>query len=762
MFTSLRCMKIKLYCTLLTQLFRKMNYRIILKHAAILALSLCSTGTFAQIAINKIWSDVSIERSANTATLPSAFRAVSIQTDNLRLLLNSAPLEAIITAKASPVVISLPMPDGSMQRFSFVEAPIMEAELAARYPEIKTYLGQGIDNPAATVRFDLTSLGFHAMILSSEHTVFIDPITPESSLLISYYKENMQPSTELRNCATNTAELEESTSPQNKTTGTNSTGSTLRTYRLALAATAEYTKARGGTVAKALASMTTSVNRVVGVYEKEVAIRMVLISNTDQLIFTDATTDGYTNSNGSVMLSENQTKIDLVIGGANYDIGHVFSTGGGGIADLQSPCSSNRKARGVTGSSNPTGDPFDIDFVAHEMGHQFGGLHTFNSTFSGCAGNRSASAAYEPGSGVTIMGYAGLCGSDNILSNSIPYFHVKSFDQITEFSAGGGNCATSSATGNAAPLVDAGNDFVIPKSTPFLLTGTASDPNGDALTYSWEQYDLGPAGPPNQATETNAPLFRSFAPKPTPSRMFPQLKDVLSGKPTKGEILPSVGRDLNFRFIVRDNRAGGGGVAYDDLLVIVDNAGGPFIVTDPIQGTAWAFGQLRPVRWNVANSNKSPINCALVNILISYDSGLTFPDTLLKNAPNTGEAFVVTPNKLTTKGRILVQGVNNVFFNITPSDFAIVATGGTSAIETVLAESISIFPNPTKHIFTINLNGVDSKAVTVTNYLGQLIYETRTANTTTTIDLSTEKAGVYFVKVQTKDNYFITKKLIKL
>ncbi|MEO8288050.1 MAG: reprolysin-like metallopeptidase [Chloroflexota bacterium] len=365
-----------------------------------------------------IWKDVSeatIARTGSREIVPARYRVVAANDAALTAKLAQAPRESSnVRPQNSQAIISLPLPDGSYGRFSFVDSPIMESPLAAKYPQIKTYLGQGMDDRTATVRFDRTPRGFHAMILAASGVVFIDPYQKgDITNYISYYKSDYVPGPDDLMSESNVDMSAPYQPPSNGPV--TPVGPQLRTYRLALAATGEYTAFYGGTVPGALAGMVTSVNRVTGVYEREVAVRMVLVANTDLLIYTDPNTDPYTNNNGSAMLGQNQTNIDAVIGNANYDIGHVFSTGGGGVASLGVPCRTGFKARGVTGSSAPVGDPFDIDYVAHEMGHQYGANHTFNGTTSNCGGgNRSGAHAFEPGSGSTIMAYAGICGAEDL------------------------------------------------------------------------------------------------------------------------------------------------------------------------------------------------------------------------------------------------------------------------------------------------------------------------------------------------------------
>jgi hypothetical protein len=405
-----------------------------------------------------------------------------------------------------------------------------------------------------------------------------------------------------------------------------------------------------------------------------VAVRMVLVANNDLVVYTNGATDPYTNGSGGAMLAQNQTNLDNVIGSANYDIGHVFSTGGGGVASLNVPCTGN-KARGVTGRSVPIGDGFDVDYVAHEMGHQFGGAHTFNGTTSACSGNRSASSAYEPGSGSTIMAYAGICGAENLQPNSDDTFHTRSYDQIVAFTTGttGNSCAVQTATGNTAPTVDAGPAYTIPRQTPFTLTGSAVDPDGDGLTYLWEEFDLGSASPPNDDVAAVRPIFRTFVPLVSPSRTFPRMSDVLSNVATLGESMSTRNRTMTFRMTARDNRTGGGGVDYDSTTVTVSAAAGPFQVTAPNTAVTWVANATETVTWNVANTDAAPVSCANVQIDVSTDGGESFSELVVASTPNDGSQELVVPavTATTTEARLRVACVGNVFFDVSNLDFTI-------------------------------------------------------------------------------------------
>ena len=633
------------------------------------------------------WREVStIPVSGERLTVPSSYRALNLDLNLLQQYLNTAKAEPSQTANLkNGLMLELPMPDGSFERFIIFQYNVMHPDLAAKFPQIKTYTGQGIDDVTATIKLDVTQFGFHAMIRSSKGDVYIDPYNQNTvNYYMSYERKNLIRQNSFECLLADETAMEIQNANGNTVQRTN--GTQLRTYRLALACTGEYAAFYGGTVSGAMAGMVTTMNRVNGVYESELSIRMVMVANNNLIVYTNSSSDPYTNNNGSTMLSQNQTTCDNIIGSSNYDIGHVFSTGGGGVAYLGCVCSSSNKAKGVTGNGAPSGDGFDIDYVAHEMGHQFGGDHTFNSSTGSCSGNRSSTAAYEPGSGITIQAYAGICGSDDLAPHSIAYFHGYSLDQMITFSnTGGGNsCPVTTSTGNTAPVVtNMGYNCSIPISTPFVLTGAATDANGDALTYSWEERDLGPAGAWN-VQSTTAPMFRPFPPTTSPSRTFPQMSDVVNNTTTVGELLPNQARTLKFRLTARDSRTGGGGIMHPDsnLIVTVVNAGGAFAVTAPNTAVTWAGNSTQTVTWNVSGTTGSGINTANVKISLSTDGGYTYPTVLLSSTPNDGSQTITVPNISTTTARIKVEAVGNIFFDISNTNFTITTSTGLTTITT--------------------------------------------------------------------------------
>ncbi|QKK07066.1 MAG: hypothetical protein HND58_02075 [Planctomycetota bacterium] len=603
---------------------------------------------------------------------PLHFAAFRADMQTLTRELRRAPLEFTREAVEAPVLFAVPMPDGGYQAFEVVESPIMEPGLQRKYPDVRTYVGQGIDDPAATVRLDVTPQGFHAQVLSPNGRVMVDPLNRgDRTHYASYYAEDTERKHDWQ-CEGAIGDLHHD--HEHGGGFSSRSGETLKTYRLANAATGEYTSFHGGTRAAGQAAIVTAVNRVTGIYEVEVAARLVLVANNDQLVFTNSGSDPYSNNNGGAMLSQNINTCNSIIGSANYDIGHVFSTGGGGVAYLGVVCTNN-KAGGVTGLPSPQGDAFYVDYVAHEMGHQFGANHCFNSSTSSCGGNRSGSHAYEPGSASTIMGYAGICGSDNIQNRSDAYFGSDSYNAIRSFISGGSgnNCDQQTNTGNNGPTVSAGPNRSIPIGTPFTLTATGNDPDGDTLTYCWEERDRGPTATLNSPDDGQIPLNRSYTGTISPSRTVPRLSTILANQTDRKDRLPEVGRTYEWRVTARDNRAGGGGVQFDEVVLTVVGSAGPFVATQPSGGETWD-GQ-GTVTWDVANTTAAPISATQVNILLSIDNGQTFPIVLAANTPNDGSEFVTVPNNVTSnQARIRVEASNNIFFDINPDSFTIVAS----------------------------------------------------------------------------------------
>jgi PKD repeat protein len=641
----------------------------------------------AQLGSSSVWRDVDASSllavpAGPRIITPRRFRTVALDTVALKTLLARAPMEFTAAARAGRIEVSLPKPDGTFARFLTEESPVMEPELAAKFPLIKTYRAQGVDDPGATARFGITPNGFHAIVLSPAGAYYIDPYRRGDSINhISYFKTDY-PRTAAHDfeCLVQmpNAKGSEGLSVESASaiSATRPNGDTLRTYRLALAATFEYSDFHSDAQpfpdkADVMAQgIIPAVNRVTGIYEREVAVHLNLVANNDLVIFTTPA-DPYVNDQGVTMLATNQATLDAVIGTINYDIGHVASTGGGGVALLGVVCSLT-KAAGVTGLPQPTGDPYYVDYVAHEMGHQFGGNHTFNGNVSNCAGSQhNPETAFEVGSGSTIQAYAGICPPLNLQPNSDPYFHGASYDEIlTHITGSADSCAAKTPTGNSAPSVDAGVDYNIPARTPFTLTASGNDPNGDTLSYGWEEFDLGPTND-GRTDNGSSPIFRSFNPTLTPSRTFPKQSDLINNVTTYGELLPTTTRVMTFRVTARDNRAGGGGVEYDSMKVNVNSAAGPFVVTHPNGNEWWTAGSTQTLKWNVAKTNLAPINASLVDIHLSTDGGQTFPIVLATAVPNDGLHDIMVPSVSTADARVRVSATGNIFFDLSNQDFYI-------------------------------------------------------------------------------------------
>ncbi|MGR6087007.1 MAG: reprolysin-like metallopeptidase [Arcticibacter sp.] len=715
----------------------------------------------------EIWKPIelsSVRLKGERLIRPNHFQAFQLDVVAFRQRWINAPVLDASNVRSQSVVISIPMPDGTLADFAVFQNQVLPTQLKQKYPSLSTYSGQGITDPNAFAVFDFTERGFHAMILSPNGTYFIDPVTlSDPNYYLAYYKRDFVTDKRFE-CLTESLKPVTDLNPKCAVgqTMNRSVGSQLKTYRLAMAATGEYSAFHGGTVAGALSAIVTSVNRVSGIYERDLAIRLTLIPNTDTLIYLNPNTDPYTNNSGGTMLGQNQTTVNNIIGGFNYDIGHVFSTGGGGIAGLGVVCNFSNKARGVTGSPSPVGDPFDVDYVAHEVGHQFGGNHTFNCEIGACSGNRAFNAAYEPGSGSTIMAYAGICGNNNLQTNSDDYFHAKSFDEIIIYTTTGfgSNCPQVSSTGNTPPVINPIQARIIPYLTPFRMTADAFDPDGDPITYCWEQYDLGPAGTWSAPTG-NAPIFRSYDPTSSPTRLFPRLSNILNNSQTIGDVKPSYARILNFRLTVRDNRLNGGGVTNNDTTfqVQVINTGQAFAITSQnATGVVWAAGSNETITWDVGGSDLAPISNPLVNILLSTDGGQTFPIVLASQVPNNGSFQVQVPFVNTSTARVMVEGDGNIFFDINDRNFTI---GITSLNEAMAAFPVSVSPNPANGSFEIQVSETQFEHMLLLSDLkGKSVMELPMTGVVTSVDISGLSKGLYLYKVVRSDGAWVNGKLV--
>lgn len=743
---------------------------------------------------NKVlWKEVSenqINVTGKRDIVPEKYKTFHLDVNSLKALLASAPLDKNIPVEYSSVVISLPMPNGSIQDFKLTESPVMDDALQFSYPNIRTYNIRGIDDKYASGKLDLTEYGFHGMIRSPYGDVYIDPFCKWNiDDYITYYTSDFNKPLNERGVCESVLENIDNNSSVAKTAQTTAicAGPNLKTYRLAIGCTGEYARAACGTgtntptTAQILAKVVTTVNRVDGVYETEVAVKLVLVATTTLVLYGVPGT-GYTtteNNNASTLITKSQSLITSQIGSANFDIGHTFSTGGGGLAGLGVVCSATQKARGITGSPSPVGDAYDIDYVAHEVGHQFNCNHTFNGSSGSCAGNGSTANSVEPGSGVTIMAYAGICTGQDLASNSIAYFHGVSYDALTNFinTGGGSGCDALTTTGNSAPTVTAGPSYVVPKGTPFQLTGSATDPNGDALTYQWEETDPG-AGFASW-NSGKKPFFRSYAPVTTPTRLFPKLANVIAGTYTNsaGEFLPgaagttfTANTTLNFRLTARDNKMGGGGVCSAAAQVTVVSSAGPFAVTSQsVIGTSYPSGSTQTVNWNVNGTDVAPINVTNVNIYLSTDNGTTFT-LLLANTPNDGTENVALPTYTVNKTncRVKVESIGNIFFDINKKPFTITATV-TGLNQYANNVNVQLYPNPFSSSVKvdINANGNLDEAKTVINVydiLGNMVRTESiklTENFSKTYDFSSLANGTYIVVV-TDGTHKSATRLIKM
>ena len=649
-------------------------------------------------------NDGEVQSTGRRFITPGKYLVYGLDRSSMSGILDQAPLEfSAESARVKPVVLEIPSPDGTMARFRIEDSPILSPEVAGQFPGWKTFQGYGIDDPTATARFDFTPSGFHAYVLSSNGTYVIDPYQEnDRGNYITYYKNDLNRNNSFH-CALD-EKISQGAVSENPDAPSFSNGAQIRTYRLAVASTFEYTTFFGGAT-PAFNQIVVSVNRIVGIYRKELAVSFTLVSTTNTLYTVNPETPAdYANNGSSADITANQTNVDSIIGAANYDIGHLFETGNGGVAQLGSVCGAN-KARGLSGLPNPTGDAFDVDYVAHELGHQFNQNHTFNAT--GNCGGSPMQTRTEAGSGVTIMGYAGICNSTaNLARNSIETFHVINLIEAINFitTGAGATCGTLSGT-NAPPVIAALTNYSIPFNTPFSLTASATDANpANVLTYNWEQNDPGASASsyPGSTDDDDVslaarPLLRSYLPVSGSTRTFPSLTYILNngneapvtftgtsatgticaGTCITGEDLPSIARTMNFRVTVRD---GVGGNTDAGVTVSSINTATPFKVTVGNTATTLIGGAARTVTWDVSGTTAAPISTANVKISLSTDGGQTFPTVLAASTANDGSESVTIPNTPSTQVRIKIEAIGNVFFDINDVNVAIGAIGGPAEI----------------------------------------------------------------------------------
>lgn len=719
-----------------------------------------------------LWRKISLDETMSKtkmdrAMMPREYQLFSLNLTELKNQLQAAPLD--LSNVSSNVSIEFPNPEGTFDNYKIYEAPVMEQGLMDKFPDIKSYIGKGINNPAATIRFSVTIFGLHTMTLAADKEAsYIDTFSKDLSNYIVYNKSSVSPTKNFQ-CLVNETFKLDNINPQPENVARASDGK-FRIFRLAMACTIEYAafhvNAAGqnaGTMvqkkAAVLAAMAVTMTRVNGIYERDLSLRMNLIANNDLIIFIDA--DTFSNDDGLLLLDEGQAQITAIIGSANFDIGHTVSTGGGGVAS-PSPCDNGSKALGVTGGSSPVGDSFDIDYVAHEMGHQFGANHTFRNS---CNGNVNGPTAVEPGSGSTIMAYANIC-PPNVQGFSDAYMHAVSIAEMVSLINSSASCAAVTINNNAAPVVNAGLDYTIPKGTAYLLTGSATDTGASALTYCWETTDFALATQPPTAIATGGPNFRSLNPSTSPKRYMPKLSTVVAGSlASTWEVISNVARVQRFALTVRDNAPLlGGQTGRDNMILTVNATAGPFAVTSQnTTGVVWPISSSQTVTWNVAGTTVNSINTAQVNILLSTDNGLTFPTTIIANTPNDGSEAIIVPSNLSNNCRLMIQAVQNIYYAVNTTKFAITPALANTTFE---LDNFVLYPNPNNGSFKISFNSDSSNDVkiSINDIRGRKIFNKSYTNNglfNENIELDKIQAGIYLVTVQNGTNKTVKRIVIE-
>lgn len=621
------------------------------------------TNTFSKSLSSKIQSDSN----------PKEFKVFNLNLDLFKNRLNSS-LKQVSNKKKIGTIISFPNELGQLQKYEVFEASVMSEKLQKKYPTIKSYIGNGVENSSLLIRFSITTQGLNAIILNNERgTIYIEPFTKDNK---SYkvYSSKLLPQRKSFDCKVENFKNKKPSSNFNNKNERFNDGY-LRKYRLAVSTTGEYsqwhlnkqeissTESNEKKKEVVLSSIISTLTNVNAIYERDLSIRLILVDNNAEIIFLNSNSDNLTNNNIGILLNENQVVCDNLIGYNNYDIGHVLSLGDyGGVAYGNSTCS-EFKAGGVSSASSPTGYSFE-GIMAHEIGHQFGATHTFNST--SCSQNRQNITAVEPGSGSTIMAYAGLCSPQNIQMQYDSYFHFVSINQIWDYiNNGEGNCGQLVPINNKAPESDQLSNYSLPNSTPFILDIHATDSDNDNLTYTWEQLNNEISISPPVSNSYVGALFRSLPPSTSSKRYFPNLNTVLNGSlSSKWEVLPSVEREATFGVTIRDNNSESGQTTSKETILHFTGNSVPFKLNSQKTTETWFKGESKIINWEVANTNITPVNCQTVNILFSHDGGQTFPIALASGVVNNGSYTIIAPDIITFEGRIKIESVGNIFYAI--------------------------------------------------------------------------------------------------
>ncbi|NNE32728.1 MAG: T9SS type A sorting domain-containing protein [Winogradskyella sp.] len=678
--------------------------------------------------------------SFNKDKMPTSYNLYSVNIESIKSKLIGAPKRSTFFGE-SQHIISVPNREGKTEKYSVLDAELLHPELQEQLPNIRSYVGKCISTPGKYIRFSVSNAGFHAQIFEAgKSTFFIDPYTSDKSIYIAYKRSDLvNNSDDIFSCETDNTLRKKLTefAHLKSTTPTSTNDQILRTYRLAMSCTGEYGALFIGEATtdfekktNIMAQINITMTRVNGIYEKEMGVTYQIVPDNFKIMYYDGATDPW---DGEYNDKTQEVIDDPVngIGDPNYDIGHNFNTDGGGNAGcIGCVCNSGNKGSGMTGRSNPTGDSFDVDYVAHEIGHQMGGYHTHNGTAL-ClkSGNNTE---VEPGSGSSIMGYAGICPGQDVQDNSDDYFNFVNIRDISANIQGGVSsvCPTETVIANNPPQnVDAGLDYFIPPGTAFVLTGSASDPDGDILTYTWEQNDSEDMQTPVRPvpTSTAGPMFRSRRGTISPSRYFPQLGDILNNNlQPDWEVIPQGARDFEFALTVRDNVAVYGQTNSDlmNLHSVVSTDDGSslpisaFTVTSQNSPTTWIQGTPQTITWNVSNTNLSPVNCANVNILFSASGNFDDTVALASGVPNSG-TYLYDGNSITAEtdtGRLMIRAADNVFLDVNDSVINVVAPTTATYFLVAKEDSKTVCANvsPNEETFTFEYTPTSGYLETVT------------------------------------------------